>query len=38
MDHQAFELLKDSIDELRKDVKEIKSDLVKSKYPKPQEE
>ena len=27
MDHQAFELLKDSIDELRKDVKDIKSDL-----------
>jgi len=27
MDHQAFELLKDSIDELRKDVKEIKTDL-----------
>jgi hypothetical protein len=27
MDHQAFELLKDSIDELRKDVKDIKTDL-----------
>ena len=27
MDNQAFELLKDSIDELRKDVKEIKTDL-----------
>lgn len=27
MDNQAFGLLKDSIDELRKDVKEIKTDL-----------
>lgn len=27
MNNQAFELLKDSIDELRKDVKEIKTDL-----------
>lgn len=27
MDNQAFQLLKDSIDELRNDVKEIKKDL-----------